>query len=336
MTIPERLPLAVVFLTWFRHRRTTEIASHLGIPLLELTTSRRGISRYAELTARTAGTLFRIRPRVVIVQSPSLVLSIVALALRPFLRYRLLVDAHNEAVEPYLNTSRLVRGLTDWVLRKADNIIVTNDPLARKVRERNGKPLVLFDRIPATPSLAARSRAENFHAVVISTFAGDEPIAVILEAAREIGATVTFSMTGNSAKMPQQLRKLVPPNVTLTGFLDEPDYWSLLATCDVVIDLTTMEDCLVCGAYEALSVGTPLILSSNQASLQLFHDAALFTDNTAASLVAAIRQSMQERGALKAQSISARARIDRLWDTCAAQVMATMRGLANPSNPADR
>src|SRR5688500_14163147 len=90
-------------ITWFWHRRTAELCEGLGVPLTVLETSRRGIARYAELSLRTVRTLHEVRPRVLIVQNPSLILACLAVILRIFFRYRLIVDAHNEAVEPYIN-----------------------------------------------------------------------------------------------------------------------------------------------------------------------------------------------------------------------------------------
>jgi len=319
--------LPIVFLTWFRHRRTTEIALHLGIELVEFTTQRRGVARYVELTLRTISTLLHRRPRVVIVQSPSLVASLVVLALRPLLRYSLVVDAHNEAVEPYLHPGRLIRTLTYLVLRRADRIIVTNLPLADRVTQHGGWALVLPDGIPTHPPLAPLPSASVFHIAVISTFAGDEPLDAVFEAARRIGTQATFSVTGNSAKLAPHLRAALPPNVTLTGFLEESAYWSLLAGCDAVIDLTTMENCLVCGAYEALAVGTPLILSNNQASMQLFHDAAVFTDNTPDSIAAAIRETMESYETFKQRMPAARVRIERLWQAAARELVTALRCL---------
>jgi glycosyltransferase involved in cell wall biosynthesis len=55
------------------------------------------------------------------------------------------------------------------------------------------------------------------------------------------------------------------PNVTFTGFLADPDYVALLGRADVVIVLTSDDDLLNCGAYEALALDKPLILSDTKA-----------------------------------------------------------------------
>jgi len=318
-----------LFLTWVDHRRTTEIAQHLGTKKVVLTTPRRGIARYFTLAGRTIGVLRRERAHLLIVQSPSLVLSLLALALRPLFRYALVVDAHNEAVEPYLHPNALMRALTYLVLRRADLVVVSNPALVSRVEQKGGRAMSLPDRIPTAHVQPPGAKAGNdFQVVVISTFADDEPIESVIESARATGDGIRYAITGNPARLPARVRDAMPANVRLTGFLPEEEYWSLLATSDVVMDLTTMEDCLVCGAYEGISVGRPLVLSNNRASVELFHDAALFTDNSVASLATVAQQAKAQYAELRARMPAARERIDRHWDACAAALVARFQQLA--------
>lgn len=279
------------FLTWIEHRRTREIADRLGVPLVELTSKRKGLCRYAELVPRTIRYLFSARPRILLVQSPSMILSVLALLLRPLLGYRLILDAHNEAVRPYLHTSATVVAVTNWLLRRADRIIVTNPQLAATVEATGGTPIVLPDPIPSLRQpIERKALPGDFRIAVISTFAGDEPLEVVIDVAHAVGAQVQFFVTGNPAKLDVSLRSKIPTNMTLTGFLSEKDYWSLLASCEAVMDLTTMDDCLVCGAYEAIAVGRPLILSDNAASVETFDGFGVFTANTRDAVMAALTQ----------------------------------------------
>ena len=48
----------------------------------------------------------------------------------------------------------------------------------------------------------------------------------------------------------------------------------------MVIDLTNLEDCLVCGAYEALVFGKPLLVSKTKVLMDYFGDAVVLTENT--------------------------------------------------------
>ena len=82
----------------------------------------------------------------------------------------------------------------------------------------------------------------------------------------------------------------MPRNVRFTGFLAEQDYWDLLRGADGIIDLTLKPNCLVCGAYEALAVGRPMLLSDNAASMELFGDGATYTDNTPQGIRSAVER----------------------------------------------
>ena len=282
--------MTACFLTWIEHRRTRSLCERLGIELAEIVTTRRGLARYAELIPRTLAFLWRRRPPVLLVQSPSMVLAALTVLLRPLLGYRLVFDAHNEAVEPYLHPSAPVIVLARWLMRRADHVIVTNPGLAETVTQCGGVPVVLPDPLPEPPTVAPRPLPGDFRVAVISTFAGDEPFDAVIAAARQIGEDVRLYVTGNSNKLPPEIRASMPANVTLTGFLSEPEYWSLLASCDAVMDLTTMDKCLVCGAYEAIAVGRPVLLSDNAASVTTFAGFGEFTTNEPEAIAAALQR----------------------------------------------
>ncbi len=315
----------ISFLTWMEHRRTREISARLGFELTELVTKRRGWRRYVELTCRTIAFLTRRKPRVLIVQSPSIVCALVTVLLRPWVKYKLVIDAHNEAVEPYLHRSIAIRWLSEWLLRKANLVIVSNAVLSERVVGFGGKPIALMDSIPEPPVLSASRLSGRFNAVLISTFAGDEPFDAVVAATKKMPEDVHVYVTGNPARVPPELRAAIPRNMTLTGFLAEHDYWTLLASCDLVIDLTTMPNCLVCGAYEAVAVEKPSILSANDASHSLFYDTALFTDNSVESLLLVFKEAIDRHATLMAGMPIARKRIEALWERSANELMSQLR-----------
>jgi glycosyltransferase involved in cell wall biosynthesis len=276
------------FLTWLEHRRTRELGARLGIDVIELISRHSGWRRYLELIPATIRLLWQRKPRVVLVQTPSIILAALTVVLRPFLGYKLLFDAHNEAVEPVVHTQFVAVMLARWLLPRADRVLVTNHQLAEAVAGRGGRPMVLWDPLPRPTAVSPQSLRGRFRIAVISTYAPDEPFDAVLQAARAVSDDVQFFVTGNPAKLTEAVRASVPPNVTLTGFLSEPDYWSMLASCDAVMDLTTMDACLVCGAYEAIAVGRPLVLSNNAVSCDVFGGFGEFADNTPKGVVEAL------------------------------------------------
>lgn len=301
-------------LSWFRHRRTEELCRHFGWNSHVMETPLKGIPRYLVLAPRTLWMLLRLRPDVLLVQNPSLILTVLCVLLRPLFRYRLVVDAHNEAVTPYLFDKPSVRFAARQCLKRAAITIVTNTSLAQKVRAAGGNPFVLPDAIPRAPiAVVQPARTSPFTVIVISTFAKDEPLACVFDAARELGELAAFKVTGNFRKMDPALRAQAPANVQFTGFLAETDYWMLLRDSGAVLDLTEMPDCLVCGAYEAVAVERPLILTDSTAARDWFGDAAVYVRNEAASVARAVRELAGNRATWDQRAQAARVRISNAW-----------------------
>jgi glycosyltransferase involved in cell wall biosynthesis len=200
-------------------------------------------------------------------------------------------------------------------------VIVTNKYLADIVASNGGRPLILPDRIPEPPAgeIPVPMRGP-FNVVLVATFVRDEPISEVLDAAAQLGPEFQFYVTGNDRNLAPTLRAGTPANVTFTGFLSELQYWSALRGADLVVDLTLIDNCLVCGAYEALAVGTPLVLSENAASIDLFAGAACFADNSANAIAQAIREAKVRAAELRAQVYSVRERLRTTWEENAAIV----------------
>ena len=309
--------------TWFSHRRTTELCSGLNIELIVLATSLRGPLRYLLLGIRTLALLLRRRPEVVLVQNPSLILAALALLLRGVLRYRVIVDAHNEAVDPFTNRQRWIVSLSRWVIRNSDLTIVTNSHLAESVTGQGGRPFVLPDRVPKAPAVSQMPLGGAFNVVLIATFAADEPCAAIFTAVE--GADIELFVTGNRRRLAPNVAAAAPRNVRFTGFLDEGAYWALLRSADAVVDLTLKANCIVCGAYEALAVGKPMLLSKNPASLELFGESAIYTDNTPADIRHALARLHTEHTALEQAASRKRAELTERWDVSAQMLRSVIR-----------
>lgn len=320
---PQELP-GVLAITWEDHRRMEGLCGWLGLPLNVMRSEHRGARRYVELSLATIRFLRRSRPRAVFIQNPSLVLALVVLLPRRLLGgYRVVMDAHNEAVTPFAHAYWPVTWLMRVAQRLADATVVTNPALAGIVRQNGGRPLVLPDRLPSPPVNPKHSTSSGVMLVmVVATFAADEPIAAIIDAARELGPEFQFAVTGNSRKLPAAQHAALPPNVRLTGFLPEHEYWQLMADSDLVLDLTLKPDCLVCGAYEALALRKPMVLSGNDASRALFGDFAVFAGtHDAAGIASALREAKNDYATVAARTARGQPEFAARWDA-AAQLLA--------------
>jgi glycosyltransferase involved in cell wall biosynthesis len=315
-----------VFLTWERHRRTRGLAERLGLRLHEIVLPGVRARRYWGQLRATLEALRNERPAVVFVQNPSLVLTVFVLLWRAVTRVRctIVMDAHNEAVEPFVSSSLALRVFGRWAIRTADFTIVTNRFLAEKVAALGGRPLVLPDPMPGIVPAPPRvlNSGETVRVLVVATYAKDEPISAILAAAEQLLGRVEFGFTGNSDKLPPSVIALAPANVTFLGFLTDDDYWHRMREAHAVLDLTLMDDCLVCGAYEAVALGRPMVLSDTRALVDYFRSGALYCGAAPTAIAATLGRLRDEYGRLTLEIGALRGLLSEEWSGQAAAIVA--------------
>jgi glycosyltransferase involved in cell wall biosynthesis len=241
------------------------------------------------------------------------VLAALVCALKPLLRFRVVVDRHSNFTFADTDTGFRNR-LSNYSLRRADLTIVTNDFVKRLVESKGGRAFVLQDKLP-TLAAAARPRLEGrFNAVFVCTFSPDEPLEAVVEAARLLDSGVRVYVTGRRELLPEAVRARAPRQVVFTGFLPDAQYASLLATADVVLELTTRDHTLLCGAYEAVSLGTPLVVSRTDALMSYFHKGAVVTGNTPLQIARAIREAERRQTRLRQEVGELREELTRDWN----------------------
>jgi hypothetical protein len=327
MDHPTDLPMrfGCAFITWEHHRRTHGLSRRLGLPLREFVASGSRPRRYLVQILATLRFLVSDRPRVVVAQNPSLVLALLVLVWRAVAkrRARVLIDAHNEAVEPFTYKSCAILWLSRLVIRHADYTIVTNRFLAQKVVRLGGRPLILPDPLPRTLAgdLVPYRQGAVLTVLVVATYARDEPIAQILDAARRLTGIAEFRFTGNHRKLPRDVVVGAPANVTFLGYLAEDDYWEAMRRVHAVLDLTLLEDCLVCGAYESIAIGRPQILSNTKALVEHFRKGAVYSAPDADSIALAMADVRLHYSRLESEVAEFRVELEREWGHLAGAFM---------------
>jgi glycosyltransferase involved in cell wall biosynthesis len=297
-----------IWITWEHQTRNRSLSSLLDIPLYEIVSERKGLQRYGESLLKTFQLIRAEKPDVLFCQNPSIVLSFFCVLLRRHLSFKVIVDEHNAGLFPFDGENRFLNWIARYIVRNANGIIVTNEPLAQQCTRWGGMPIVIEDPLPdftqdysiappATRSVAEQER-KPFELMFICTWASDEPYANALMAAREFSAeTLRMTITGNPKGKVDTSE--IPDSVYLAGFLSKTDYVNQLANADGVLVLTTREDCLNCGAYEAVSMLKPGILSDTSALRYYFSGGFVFTDNSMQSLIQSIRFLISERDSLQ-------------------------------------
>lgn len=310
-----------LWISWYPHRRTSGLCDAWDIPLEVIPSRHAGWRKWLGQAVATLTLLRRQRPEVLFVQNPSLGLTVLATWVRWWFGYLLVVDAHNEGVRPFVRSSGFVRRLTRHLLRRADFTIVTNTALADDVRRAGGRPLILPDRLANPPAAALDGEVPGSLApdvMVISTYAPDEPLSAILAAAVRM-PEVRFAVSGNAKKFGAWGLEQ-PANVELTGFLPDDAYWGTLARAKVILDLTLMPDCLVCGAYEGLALARPMVLSDNPATRELFGHGAILTGGEPQDIVAALQQALSGLELLETLARESRESFRGRWEKQAQDV----------------
>ena len=286
---------SVVWISWEKHRRTRELSNVLGIELHELIFDCNFLFRYSVLSLRTCWLIFKKKPSIVFVQCPSIVLTLLAIILKRFFCYILVIDAHNAAVYPNTRNKSWI-SLYKFMHRMADLTIVTNNALEKIIKSYYGIPFVLPDVIPHFSNYKKVELDEGFHLLFICSFSDDEPYLEVVEAARLLlEVNVTLHITGKYEKASRFFLENLPSNINLLGYLSEMDYMNLLYSVDGVIDLTLRNDCLVCGAYEAVALGKPLIISDTTTLRYLFSKGALYTSPNNSDIANSIKKLINEK-----------------------------------------
>jgi glycosyltransferase involved in cell wall biosynthesis len=321
------MKVPAIWITWERQRRNRELSWAVGAVLYEwadLDARRRGPGKYLIGAWRTLRTIRDVSPAVVFCQNPSLVLAALLLAIRPLFRLSVVVDAHNAGLTPLEGRSRLLGSVARWIQRRADLTIVTNPGLKRLVEANGGSALVLPDRIPELPRRTVKERIKRSSVLFVCSFAADEPYDAVLEAAAILAPDVAVYISGNPKKAGVHQRRL-PANVHLTGYLPDDEYVALLSSVGVVMDLTEREDCLVCGAYEAVAAGQPLILSDTKANREYFDAGCVYTRHSPAAIAAAVVSALSQIAILSAGIQALRSRRVAEWELLRAELLAAVR-----------
>lgn len=303
-----------IWITWEQHRRTRELALSLdNMKLFELEFEAPFFIRYPYLLFKTVLILFKERPNLVVVQNPSVVLSLFMVTFGKLFTNNVLVDAHNEGIMPFYSKYNWLLPAYKLIQKHADLTIVTNENLADYVRLSGGHPFVLEDKIPRFNDVGQVDLKGDCNIVFICTFEKDEPYEDVIKAASLIDTSIYIYITGNYEKLPPNILENASPNLIFTGYLPQQDYENLLYSCDAVIDLTLMGNCLVCGAYEAVSLEKPIIVSNTNALRNYFCSGAVYTENRSNEIAAAIDYVLENKESIEEEIKLLKHRLQSEW-----------------------
>jgi len=293
-----------VWITWENQRRNKTLSKELAVELHQLEANTHRLLRYPLLIVRTFYTLLKTRPKIIFSQNPSIFLAMLVVLYGQVFRKTTVVDCHNAGIFPFDGKYWWATRMSYYIFRNSSLIIVTNDALKLYVEEQGGQAFILPDPFPELKGNSSLPLAGDLNFLLICSWAEDEPYEEVINAFSSLNKNWTLYITGNSKGREKNISGVLPDNVSLTGYISDKEFDDLLCSCDCVIDLTTREDCLVCGAYEAVSAGKPLILSDTRTLKDYFQGAAIYTENTVEHIRSAVT------GAAENLSVAAKQVVD--------------------------
>jgi glycosyltransferase involved in cell wall biosynthesis len=266
------------------------------------------LTRYAICSYHSLRVIWTRRPTVVFAPNPSIVLAYLLLVLRGFFKYTFVIDAHYVGVVAAGGSALLQKAL-NYCNRRADLVIVTNEEHRKHVEALGGRSLVCEDPLPCIGKYAAAASEESRDVFFVCSFAVDEPYEDVFRAASILQQEgYVFWVSGDFRKAAIDPSEF--PHVCFIGYVPEPQFYSRMASSQVVVDLTVHENCLVCGAYEAMMLEKPLVTSRTLALQRYFTGGTVFVDHRPPDIARGVRLAYEARSEL-------RQRI-KVWKTLAA------------------
>lgn len=287
-----------LFLCWYpRHGRSDELASRLGFRLEYVYP--KGRLRYLKSALQTIKILREQQPDVVLVMQPPIFVLLVAYL---FSTAKIYADLHSGVF--YDPKWRWSLWFTVRLLRGRGGAITTLPKLAARMRNQKVSAFSIHDPITLHRRYQRHKRKRQI--LVPLSYSYDEPISEILKVCRAL-PNEKFILTGRAPT-----RHLIdaPHNVEFTGFVTHEKYQTLLKNSLIVLALTSEKNTMQRAGYEALSSGANLVISNHANLRSYFQKYAYYCDNSANSIIAAVRMALANK---KSKNISiARSRIREL------------------------
>jgi glycosyltransferase involved in cell wall biosynthesis len=266
--------------------------------------------RYLLNAIGTCGYLLSRRPRAVIVTNPPVFPGLIALLYCAVTKAPLVLDSHPSAFGD-APMAKQVAGIHAWLTRRATTTLVTVPELAKIVQCWGGQADIVHEAPPVHRPPPASPISGRPRIVYIGRFAGDEPTAEVIEAARQVPEADVL-ITGDIRKCPALLRQSAPANVIFTGFLEGKDYTRALEQADAIMVLTRHPLAVNRGAYEAVYFERPLIISNLPAMTPLF-PYAISVENDSVGIARGINLTIKRHREFLSACPQARALQEQRW-----------------------
>ncbi len=298
-----------VFIAWWKAgRRTRSLASALGLKVIEF----RDRPPYLRAFRDTSAFLRRFRPSLVFLQLPQGPLLWCASRLKASIDFRLVADVHTAFLVYDSWKGWILNAPFRRLLRKTDLILIHNEVISELLKpDLRGKAVVVYDPLPKLPEggdIPSSLRGTPY-LVMPCSWHGDEPVEYVVSEFLNVASSLKLALTGGPrGRLPRAVKEgLREGSVVLTGYLSDRSYAALLRDSLAVIAATTREYTMLSTAWEAISLGKPLLVSETRTLKTVLGGAPMyFRVGVKGSLSGAISKLMSDKILVKelAQRIS--------------------------------
>jgi len=309
--------MKISFIAWERYERRSDLlAQHLGATMHHIYHGQRGKllhapGRYLTQGIQTWNILSRERPDIVLVQNPPIFCALLAFLYALLYQAQYAIDSHTAAFTSPKWTWSL--GLHRLLSLRAAATIVHNDSQEKFVKQWGCRYCVIGFIPGKYPAGEHYPLNEPFNVAVINTFGEDEPLDDVLEAAADLPG-VGFYITGDPRHADPHFLTKKPDNCYFTGYLPDGQYVDLLREADFVMDLTTRDHCLLAGAFEAVCIGTPLIVSNWPTLREYFPLGTVHVPNTVQGIYEGVQQAQHNKQDLRQGILQLREKLEVKWN----------------------
>lgn len=308
----------VIAIVWAPHEaRTASYAQWLNAPLYNihyLKARRPWIAPFKYLLQglKTWQVLISQRPRFVYITNSPPFATLFVMLYCLFSPTQYIMDVH----PPSLFTKKWswTVPLTRFLSKRAAMTITDQELFANWFREW-GADVMVLENAPKNidiSSLKDLSDPDVPEFVYVGTFAGDEPVDIVLDAANRL-PHVKFYILGDKELARREWIDNAPDNVTFTGYILKDEYWNRLYSARAIIVLTTHEHSLLGGGMDGVYIEKPVILSDQPTLRDYFTEGAVLIPNTGDGMVHGIEEILANEAAYNQGMTNLRHKVEDRW-----------------------
>lgn len=247
------------------------------------------LSRYLAASRRTLAKIRHARPKVIVVQNPPIV-AVLICAIGAFMYgSSLIIDSHTGAfVDPkWRRFSWLHR-----ILAKCSAGLIVHNTTQKQLAKDWATDTFQVGYVPLASHLKrlTPAKSETNWILIPASGAADEPLETVRLATLRM-PKLRFVITGSKKRIESCFNGPVPHNVEMTGYLSSSEYLDLIRSAPKVLALTTRPATLLSGAFEALALKIPLIVSDTDELRNYFGKSAVYVGDSADEIINGIKQA---------------------------------------------